>query len=168
MIQKINNSILITLIGSFLYSAYKLLINNEIFPYGILLFFTLICIGMYLSLLMLRKISAKFYLLLSIVSIINSTALLLYYYYPHILRNTWNYSFATALLIIFASFIVQLRTLNNNLAKVTLAATVISLGMLETILIGKITDTTIHSLAFWSFVAVSLLMVTTFASQLKR
>ncbi|MFN5844535.1 MAG: hypothetical protein ACK46O_02375, partial [Flavobacteriia bacterium] len=104
MIQKINNSILITLIGSFLYSAYKLLINNEIFPYGILLFFTLICIGMYLSLLMLRKISAKFYLLLSIVSIINSTALLLYYYYPHILRNTWNYSFATALLIIFASF----------------------------------------------------------------
>ena len=168
MIQKINNSILVALIASFLYSAYKLLISNEMFPYGVLLFFTLICIGMYLSLLMLRKLSKRLYLLVSIVSLINSSALLLYYFYPDLLRNTWNFSFATALLIIFTAFIFQLKAIKSTLAKITLAVTVISLAMLETILIGKITDAFIHSVAFWSFTAVSLLMVITFASQLRR
>jgi hypothetical protein len=168
MIQKVNNSILAALIISFLFSAYKLLISNEMFPFGILLFFTLICIGMYLSLLMLKKLSQRLYLMVSIVSLINSSALLLYYFYPELLKNTWNYSFGTALLIIFTAFIFQLKAMKSKLAKVTLALTVVSLGMLETILIGKITDAYIHSVAFWSFAAVSLLMVITFASQLKR
>ena len=168
MIQKVNNSILVALVLSFLYSAYKLLISNEMFPFGILLFFTMICVGMYLSMLMLRKLSQRLYLLVSIVSLINSFALLLYYFYPELLRNTWNYSFGTALLIIFTAFIFQLKTIKSNLSKITLALTIISLGMLETILIAKITDAFIHTLAFWSFTAVSLMIVITFASRLKR
>jgi hypothetical protein len=106
--------------------------------------------------------------MVSLVSLINSAALLLYYIFPNLLKNTWNYSFATALLIIFTAFIFQLKAIKGTLAKVTLAVTIISLGMLETILIGKITDTFIHTVAFWSFTTVSLLMVITFASQLRR
>ena len=164
----INNIFLIVLSGLFLFSTYELLINNMIYPYGILLFFSLISIGMYLSLRLLRRSNTKLYLSLSLAAMFNTAILFFDYISPELLRHSWNFSFAIAFLILFSAILHRLKSFSGKLATITYWFTLLSALLIEIVLIAEVSEKTFHKTVFWSFVVSSILILVSFGSQLKK
>lgn len=168
MMIRINNIFLILLSGIFLFSTYELLINNTIYPYAVLLFFSLISIGMYLSLRLLRKVNTKLHTILSVVALLNTSILFFDYLSPDLLKYSWNYSFAVAFLILFFAILYHLKSFAGKLAVITYWATIASGILIEIGLIAKVSGTAFHKGIFWMFLTSSLLILTTFALQIKK
>lgn len=160
MLQKINSWILIALTVFFGFCLYKLIISNQLYPFALLLFFTLLSIGMYFSINLLKKINPKIYLAISLFSFINCIILFADYIYPEILKSTWNYSLSLVFFIILYALLVHIKKTKGKLSLITYWITLFSGILIELILLMKTSNSFIHSLVFYLFLISSILILT--------
>lgn len=168
MIQKLNFGILITLIVFFLYGLFQLLVNDEIYPFGLILIFCLVSISGYFALFQLRKIQRNLYLAFTLLCFVNSVVLFADYFYPSLLIYGWNYSFMLTFILILSALLVKVKKIDGKLSKFTFWITVIS-GLL--ILIGllfKLSSPFLHSIVKMSFGISSISLLILFGLQFKK
>lgn len=168
MIQKLNLGILFTLIGLFCFSLFRFYVQNDIYPYALLIFVTLICIAMYFSLTQLNSIPWKNYVFASILSLFNSFILFADYFYPVLLKSTWNFSFMIALILIFYALLVRIQQIQGKLSSLTFWTTIITGVAIEIVLAFKISLPIVHSVLTFGFLLSSIMIISLFASQFKR
>jgi hypothetical protein len=168
MIQKFNFGILFSLIGLFIYSSFRFFIHHIFYPHGLLLFFVLLSITMYFSIYQLRKITWRYYVVISMFALLNSILLLASYYYPDLLKNTWNYSIMFTLFVVFTALLFRIQQLKGKLAIVTFWVTAAVGLLVETTLVFKISLPIVYSILTSSFLVCSGLILSLFASQVRR
>lgn len=167
MIQKLNLGILFTLIGLFCFSLFRFYFQKDFYPYALLIFVTLMCIAMYFSLTQLKSVPWKYYVFASILSLFNSFILFTDYFYPVLLKNTWNYSFMIALILIFYALLVRIQQIPGKLSSLTFLTTVITGVAIELVLAFKISLPIIHTILTFGFLLSSLMIISLFAMQFK-
>lgn len=168
MIQKLNLGILFTLIGLFCFSLFRFYFQNEVYPYALLIFVTLICIAMYFSLTQLMSIPWKYYVFASILSLFNSFVLFADYFSPVLLKNTWNFSFMIALILIFYALLVRIQQIPGKLSTLAFWTTISTGIAIEIVLAFKLNQPFVHSVLTFGFLFSSILIISLFALQFKR
>lgn len=168
MIQKLNLGILFSLIGLFCFSLFRFYVQNDVYPYALLLFVTLICIAMYFALTQLRSIPWKYYVVASMLSLFNSFILFADYFFPALLKNTWNYSFMIALLMIFYALLVRIQQVPGKLSSLTFWTTAFTGIAIEIVLIFKINLPIAHSVLTFGFLFSSVMILALFASKFRK
>lgn len=168
MIQKLNFGILITLIVFFFYGLFQLLFNEKIYPFGLILFFSLVSITGYFALYHLRTIQGNVYLAFSILSFINSVILFADYFYPSLLIHGWNYSFMLTFILIISALIVRIQKIDGKLSTLTFWITCISGILILVGLLFKLSSPFLHSIVKFSFGISSVFILILFGLQFKK
>jgi len=168
MLKKFNSWILIGLVGFFLFGLYRLFVNNSLYPYALLVFFTLLSIAMYFSLNRISQANTLTYRVFSVLSLFNSILLFADYLFPEVLKLTWNYSFAIVFVLLFYAVLDQLTKMKGKFSKFTFWLTVFTGTLIEFTLLFKLSGDQFHSIVLFTFFFNTLMIVITFISQLKK
>lgn len=168
MLKKFNFGILIGLLGFFLFGLYKLFVSNSLYPYALLVIFTLLSIAMYFSLSRLTKTDTVTYKVLSILSLFNSILLFADYLFPNLLKLTWNYSFCLVVFMLFYAVLDQLTKAKGKFNQFTYWTTVLTGILIEITLLFKISEEMYHSIVLFAFFINTLMIIISFLMQVKN
>lgn len=155
MLKKINLSLLILFLGSFLYSVYQLVIQDSFYPFSLIAAGSLLSLTSSLSVVLLKRPKQQILAAYTFLGILNAGLLIGDYFSPSLLENTWNFSFAIVFLILFALFLNILDHTHRPLARISWWIVLLTGVLLETVLIFELSSPFIHS-----FVALLLAIST--------
>lgn len=167
-LHKINIGFLFSLVGFLFFCLYKLFVSEEIYPYTILLFISILSIGIYFPIYLLRYVERRVYNILSFFGLFNIIILFLDYFFPILLRNTWNFSFAFILFFIFYGLITLIKKMETIITTLTYWSTVITGFLISSALVLKLTSTIFYSIATYSFLISGILILSTFVLFYKK
>lgn len=168
MLVIINKIILFLLLALFGYSFYHLIITNDFYPYILIIIGTILSIGVYFSLVTMKVINSKTYLLLTILALLNLFLLFSDYHYPSVLEATWNYSIAFLFIVLLTSLLFKLKEIEGKFSVFTFWITVLSGILIVVALLFKISLSYYYSALCFTFATNSIALLLLFGSQFKR